>query len=194
MKFFGNLFLFLLCSLSVFSQKNLSLTGTLIDKADNEPIVAGSINLLNSKDSTYVVGGISDAKGAFSLKNLSSGNYILKVTYIGYLPFFENVSLTSDKAVTNLGTLALNTDDILLKETIVEGKKPDVTVKGDTLEYDATSFKTQENAVVEDLLKKLPGVEVDKDGKVTAAGKEVKKFLVDGKDFFSNDPTVASKN
>ncbi|GHT64502.1 collagen-binding protein [Bacteroidia bacterium] len=156
--------------------------------------MAASIELLAQKDSTYVLGGISDENGIFILKNLAPNNYILKITFIGYIPVIRNVTLEEDKPSTNLGRIEMTTNDILLKEAIVEGKKPEIIVKNDTVEYDAGSYKTPENAVVEDLLKKLPGVEVDKDGKITVNGKEVKKFKVDGKDFFSDDPQVTSKN
>jgi hypothetical protein len=195
MKSLGYIFIFVFCSLPVFSQKNLSLSGTLTDPSDNnDPIEAASVELLMQRDSAYIAGSISDKNGIFVLKNLAPNNYILKVTYIGYLPVFKNVALTGNRPSTDLGRITMTANDILLREAIVEGKKPEIIVKNDTLEYDAGSYKTTENAVVEDLLKKLPGVEVDKDGKVTVGGKEVKKFLVDGKDFFSNDPQVASKN
>ena len=194
MKILGNLLILLLCSFSVFSQNNLTLSGSLIDKADNEPIISGSLELLNSKDSSYVAGTISNANGGFTFRNLSPSKYILKATYVGYLPLFKDVSLNANQPTLNLGKLSMETNDILLQEAVVEGKRPEIVVKNDTIEYDAASYKTTENAVVEDLLKKLPGVEVDQDGKITVAGKEVKKFLVDGKEFFSDDPQVASKN
>jgi hypothetical protein len=191
MKIFSNILIFLFCSFSVFGQKNNTLSGTVLDKTDNEPIVAGSIELLNAKDSAFVSGTISSVDGFFSFKDLPVGNYILKMTYIGYDTLFTNVNLKSNR---NIGTLYLQTNDILLQEAVIEGKKPEVIVKNDTIEYDAASYKVTENAVIEDLLKKLPGVEVDKEGKITVNGKEVKKFLVDNKDFFSDDPQVASKN
>ncbi|MDR0681292.1 MAG: outer membrane beta-barrel protein [Dysgonamonadaceae bacterium] len=191
MKIFGNILIFLFCSLSVFGQKNGALSGTILDRTDNEPIVAGSVELLNAKDSAFVAGVISGVDGSFSFKNLPAGNYILKITYIGYNTLFKNISLRSNQ---NIGRIYLQTNDILLQEAVIEGKKPEVIVKNDTIEYDAASYKVTENAVIEDLLKKLPGVEVDKEGKITVNGKEVKKFLVDNKDFFSDDPQVASKN
>ena len=198
MKYFGHffpfLFFFSLFSLSAFSQTNVTLSGVLIDKANNEPILAGSVELMQAKDSIYVDGIISNANGEFSFRNLKAGNYILKVTYIGYLPLFKNINLSEKETVSRLGKLFLEPDEILLKEAIVEGKRPEMIVKNDTTEYDAASFKTGEDAVVEDLLKKLPGVEVDKDGKVTAQGKSVNKMFVNGKEFFSDDPQVASKN
>jgi hypothetical protein len=193
MKSLNFLLIFLFCSLSVFCQKNLSLSGTLIDTND-EPVVAGSVELLKLRDSSYVAGLQSNTNGVFTFKNLDSAKYIVRITFIGFTPIVQNVDLNGKQPVTNLGKLVMQANEILLSEITVEGKQPDVIVKGDTLEYDAASFKTQEHAVVEDLLKKLPGVEVDKDGKITAAGKEVKKFLLDGEEFFANDPTVASKN
>lgn len=193
MKLVGNCLFFLFFSLSALSQ-NITLSGKLFDKADNEPVVAASLELLNARDSAYIKGAISDAKGNYTFKELPKGNYILKVTYIGYLPVLQNVALSGNRTSVQLDPILLQSNDILLKEAIVEGKRPEMIVKNDTLEYDAGSFKVEENAVVEDLLKKLPGVEVDTDGNITAGGKEVKKFLIQGKEFFSDDPKIASKN
>jgi len=194
MKLVGNILIFLMCSFSVFGQKNTTLSGIFLDKMDDLPIVAGSVELLKAQDSTFVAGAITNANGSFSFKNLASGNYIVKVTYIGYNQFIKNVNLPVNETKVDIGKSYLETNDILLQEAVVEGKRPEVIVKNDTIEYDAGSFKVTENAVVEDLLKKLPGVEIDSDGKITVNGKEVKKFKVDGKDFFSDDPQIASKN
>ena len=195
MKIFLNFVFFaLFCTLSAFSQTNLTLSGTLVDKSSHESIVSGTVVLLQAKDSTYVTGNISNAKGVFSFPDLKAGNYILKVTYIGYITLFKNVALTGKIPVTNLGELPMATNDILLKEAVVEGKRPEVAVKNDTVEYDAGSYKAGENAVVEDLLKKLPGVDVDQNGNVTAQGKSVTKMYVNGKEFFRDDPQIATKN
>ena len=195
MKFFGSFVFFaLFCILSAFSQTGLTLSGTLIDKEGQEPILAGSVELLRAKDSAYVDGTISNAKGEFIFRNLKSNQYILKVTYIGYKTFFKKLSLTEKEPDLRLGELPMEANDILLKETVVEGKRPEVAVKNDTLEYDAGTYKTADNAVVEDLLKKLPGIEVDNDGKITAQGKSVNRMYVNGKEFFTDDPQIASKN
>jgi len=194
MKRLGNFIFALFCTVSVFSQTNLTLSGTLVDKSNHEPIFSGSVALLHAKDSTYVDGNISNAKGEFSFQNLKPGNYILKITYIGYLTLFKDVILTANIPVTRLGELSLSANEILLKETVVEGKRPEVAVKNDTVEYDAASYKAGENAVVEDLLKKLPGVEVDQSGNVTAQGKTINKMYVNGKEFFRDDPQIATKN
>ena len=195
MKIFGNfIFFILLCSLSAFSQTNLTLSGKLVDKTSQEPILAGTATLLHAKDSTYVDGNISNANGEFFFQNLKPDNYILKVTYIGYLTFFKNINLSGKELTTRLGVLPMEANDVILKEAVVEGKRPEVSVKNDTVEYDAPSYKTGDNAVVEDLLKKLPGIEVDKDGNITAQGKSVNKMYVNGKEFFRDDPQIATKN
>jgi len=195
MKNFGSVIFFVFFfTLSAFSQTNLILSGILVDKASHEPIVSGTVVLLHAKDSTYVDGNISNAKGEFSIQNLKPGNYILKVTYISYLTIFKNVVLTGKDPITRLGELQMATNDVLLKEAVVEGKRPEIAVKKDTVEYDAASYKAGENAVVEDLLKKLPGVEIDQSGNVTAQGKSITKMYVNGKEFFRDDPTIATKN
>jgi len=196
MKIFRNIIFFaFFCTLSAFSQTNLTLSGILVDKANHEPIFSGTVQLLRARDSVYVNGDISNEKGVFTLQNLNTGNYILKVTYVGYVTLFKNVSLSGNVAVTRLGEIPLEANDILLKEAVVEGKRPEIAVKNDTVEYDAASYKAGgDDAVVEDLLKKLPGVEVDKDGNITAQGKTVKKMFVNGKEFFRDDPQVATKN
>jgi hypothetical protein len=190
MKFLKLLFVFFCCSLSVFSQKNLTISGTLIDE-NNEPVVAGNVELLAAKDSAYVAGITSNLNGVFTIKDLAPANYILKVVYLGFLPFTQNVNLTANQ---NLGKLTLKTNEILLKETIIEGKRPEIVVNNDTTEYDVKSFKTPENSVIEDLIKRLPGGEVSDDGAISINGKTVAGFLLNGKEFFQDDPQIASKN
>ena len=195
MKVYIHIFLFtFLCTLSTFGQTNLTLSGILLDKASREPILSGSVELRRAKDSVYVNGTISNAKGEFILQNLKSDRYILKVSYVGYISVVKNVSLTGSAPVTLLGEILMETNDIILKETVIEGKRPEVAVKNDTVEYDAASYKAGDNAVVEDLLKKLPGVDVDQNGNVTAQGKTINKMYVNGKEFFRDDPQIATKN
>ncbi|MDR1719395.1 MAG: outer membrane beta-barrel protein [Dysgonamonadaceae bacterium] len=188
-----SLSIFLILSTGICFSQNYTIKGVLTDKTTKEPIEAATINLLNVKDSTFVAGGFSDLKGAFTLKTEKKGDFLVNVVYVGYKTVYRKVSLASQTTV-DLKTIELEEDAILLKEAVVEGKRAEIKVRNDTIEYDAASYKTEENAVIEDLLKKLPGVEVDKDGKISVNGKEIKKFLVEGKEFFSDDPTIASKN
>ncbi|MDR1764135.1 MAG: outer membrane beta-barrel protein [Dysgonamonadaceae bacterium] len=175
-------------------QKNLTISGTVIEEDTREPAVSASVELLTPKDSVYIKGDVAGTTGRFRITELSAGSYILKITYLGYMPYFKNVTLRSDQAAMNLGQITVKPDAILLKEAVVEGKVPEVTVRGDTIEYDAKSYKTPENAVLEDLIKRIPGAEVDDNGNVKIGGKSVTQFMVDGKDFFKDDPQIASKN
>lgn len=168
-----------------------NVSGTVADDA-GEPLMEAGVRLLAGKDSTYVNGTAADLDGKFTLKNINNGRYILEVTYIGYSKKYQNITV-ADKNV-NAGTITLATASHILDEATVTAVKTPIKVMEDTVEFNADSYKTQPNAVVEDLLKRLPGVEVDSEGKITANGKEVTKILVDGKEFFSDDPKVASKN
>ena len=171
------------------------INGILVDATDTTELMQANVALLQmDKDSTYVKGTITDFNGVFNLEDVPEGRYYLKCSYIGYEPTVKRVSVGADGRDVNMGMIYLNQNTVVLKETVVMGVKTAITVKEDTIEYNADTYKTQANAVVEDLLKRLPGVEVGSDGKITANGKEVKKILIDGKEFFSDDPTMASKN
>lgn len=170
-----------------------NIKGRTIDAHDKSILADATVRLLkNNKDSAFVAGTTADGNGNFTLSGIKAGRYIITVSYIGYNTAKLNV--TAGDANVNIGDIELSESSIMLKETTIVGVKTEITVKEDTVEYNADSYKTRPNAVVEDLLKRLPGVEVDSEGKITAQGKEVKKILVDGKEFFAEDPKVASKN
>lgn len=190
------LWLFLiLCSLPAFAQRGgVDVTGTVVEEGNNEPIEQATVRLLNVKDSTMVGGVASSRNGSFTLKGIKAGSYLLHVSFVGFDPLYQALRITGKTDPVNLGKLALSDGGILLGEAVVVGKAPEVVVRNDTVEYNADSYKTTEGAVLEDLLKKMPGVEVDSEGKITVNGKEIKKVLIDGKEFFSDDPKVASKN
>ncbi len=167
------------------------IKGTLRDES-NEPLIGGTVTLLHLPDSAQVKSVATDINGRFSLSGIKSGRYALRSTYVGYNPTVTPVKV-GEQHIT-LPDIRLRTSSIMLNEATVTAVKTPVKVMEDTVEYNADTYKTQPNAVVEDLLKRLPGVEVDSEGKITANGKEVTKILVDGKEFFSDDPKVASKN
>lgn len=168
-----------------------NISGRVIDST-GESLISASVRLLASKDSTVVKGTVTDAAGNFIFPGIKAGKYIVETSYVGFETAYNNVPL-ADKNV-NLGDITLKESSIMLKETTVVGIRTPITVKEDTVEFNADSYKTRPNAVVEDLLKRLPGVEVGSDGSITANGQTVTKILVDGKEFFSDDPTVASRN
>ena len=193
----GFIALFLCIFLSTIAQSvaaQFTISGIVKDKNDHLPLPQVSIRLLSAKDSTFVTGISSKDNGTFSLKVPKAGSYIAAFSFLGYRTAYEPVQLSKGQPRRNLGDILLGSNDVLLQEAVVVGKAPEVVVKEDTVEFNADSYKTQPNSVVEDLLKKLPGVEVDSEGKITHAGKEITKILVDGKEFFSDDPKVATKN
>lgn len=194
-KIFKRIALLLALLVSVTSYAASNINGLLVDANDTLPLIQATVKLLKAnKDSTLVKGVVTDENGVFNIKKVQPGHYYLKFSYIGYNDMVKRVSVGSDGRDVNMGVIEMTNNTILLKEAVVVGIKTPITVKEDTVEFNADTYKTQANAVVEDLLKRLPGVEVGSDGKITANGKEVKKILIDGKEFFNDDPTVASKN
>ncbi len=174
---------------------NAVINGILIDSQDTTELIQATVKLLQAnKDSTFVKGTTTDMNGVFNIKGVKPGKYLLRCSYVGYNDVIKHVTVGEDGRDINMGAIKMDLNGVMLKETVVVGVKSPITVKEDTIEFNADTYKTQANAVVEDLLKRLPGVEIGSDGKITANGKEVKKILIDGKEFFSDDPTVASKN
>ena len=184
------LLMILFSPMAFAQQSGVNVTGSVVEQGSDTPIEQATVRLLNVKDSAMVRGVVSARNGSFTLKNVKKGSYLLHITFIGYQP----LQITGKKNPVNVGKLELSDGAIELGEAVVIGKAPEVTVRNDTVEYNADSYKVTEGSVLEDLLKKMPGVEVDSEGKITVNGKEVKKVMVDGKEFFSDDPKVASKN
>ncbi|MDD2475819.1 MAG: outer membrane beta-barrel protein [Dysgonamonadaceae bacterium] len=175
------------------SSESGSISGKLIDDISKEPISEANIRILAQKDSTYITGKASGKDGSFSIP-IKNGNYIVHVSYVGYAEVYKDAEVSNSSSNVRLGTISMQDDNLLLDEATVTAKAVEIVVRGDTIEYNADSYKVTESAVIEDLLKKMPGVEIDKDGKITVNGRDIKKILVDGKEFFSDDPKVASKN
>lgn len=169
-----------------------NITGYVVDP-EGEMLPQASIRLIKAaKDSTYIGGVTTNLDGFFSLTNVKNGKYVVEISYIGYEPAKRDVIVKGSNV--KLDSIRLSEGGIALREVMVTGVRTPVKVMEDTVEYDAGAYKTQPNAVVEDLLKRLPGVEVADDGSITANGKTVSKILLDGEEFFSDDPKVASKN
>ncbi len=188
------LFFTLLLATNILAQSyQFKISGKINSKKDKTPIEAATIHLEKVKDSSIVSYTISNDKGIFSLEGKSyDKNLKLFISYVGMNNFNKVISL--DKKLNfELGTINLEEESNLLNEIIVTSRAP-ITIKTDTLEFNVKSFKTKKDANVEDLLKKLPGVEVDEEGKITVNGKEVNKILVNGKPFFGNDPSITTKN
>lgn len=183
----------ILLSLSVKAQPG-SVKGKLKDTLNNQPVVAATLTLLAKSDSSLVSFTMSTDKGEFSFSGIPKGQYRLLITHLNYHHSSRQVEITDQKKEADLGTIPMGDKFKTLNEIVIEAEAPPVTIKNDTIEYHAGAFKTPPNANVEEMLKKLPGVKVDKDGTVRAQGQKVNKVLVDGKEFFGNDPKIATKN
>lgn len=188
------LFLILLSVPSHAQRKGVDITGTVIEESTKEPIEQATVRLLSVKDSAMIGGVASSRNGSFTLSNIKAGNYLLHISFIGFDPLYQPLQITGKTNPVKLGNLALSDGAIQLGEAIVLGKAPEIVVRNDTMEYNADSYKVTEGSMLEDLLKKMPGVEVSSEGKITVNGKEIKKVMIDGKEFFSDDPKVAAKN
>jgi hypothetical protein len=169
------------------------LKGRLVDSSAKQNLSEATISVLDAKDSTLITFGLTDKKGSFELKGLNGGNYILLVSFTGYQTYAKNFSVTMEQKHVDLGELILQKEFKTLEGVVVTDVAP-VKIKDDTISFRADAFKTKPNATVEDLLKKLPGVQVQKDGTVSAMGENVQKVYVDGKEFFGTDPKLATKN
>lgn len=188
------IFSFLIASLFTLSlnAQSATINGKIIDSTKKQSVENTSINLLDAKDSTVEFFTIAKASGFFEIKNVPEGKYILQVNLQSFAPYFKTITVTKDKPYIALGNIYLVNQSKLLEGVTVVNSP--VTIKKDTTEYNAGSFKTKPNSNVEDLLKKMPGVTVDRDGNVTAQGENVQRILVDGKRFFGDDPKMATKN
>ncbi len=178
---------------STVSAQKFVVTGQVLDTLA-KPIPSATVMLMNPKDSSLVNFGVSDSRGVFEMKNVNKGTYQLKITFVGLAPFGRTITTPTTGTVVDVGRLTLTPQNKQLEELVITGEKAPVTVKRDTIEFNAGSFKTKANANVEDLLKKLPGVEVATDGTVKAQGEQVQRVTVDGREFFGRDPKLATRN
>jgi len=186
--------LFISFSIITTAQKNGTIKGIAYDTLVKQPVSSATITLMQRKDSSLVSFTMTDNNGRFELTGIQNGEYRLLITHVNYHNSDRIFKIDDEHKDIDFGNVIMNDRSKVLGEVIVTSETPPVTLVGDTIQYNAGSFKTQPNANVEDLLKKLPGVKVEKDGTVKAQGEKVQKVLVDGKEFFSNDPKIATKN
>jgi hypothetical protein len=184
-------FLCLFVSAGTFAQKSIS--GKVIDTFNNESLEYATVTVLRAADSVLLGFARSDKDGDFVVKVAEDKKYLLLITCPGFADYTDVVTAAAGTDL-KLGNVILYTREKLLSEFVIRQKRGSIIIKGDTTEYIADSFKVDANANVESLLKKLPGLQVDKNGQVTAQGEKVQKILVDGEEFFSDDPAVVNKN
>ncbi len=181
----------LLVTTMAFAQKR-EISGYLIDSESKEPLALATVQLLKM-DSTFISGALSNDSGKFAIQAPANEKYLLKVTSVGYLPTVKRIQM-QDNHDLNMGMLQVLANSTLLKEAVVKAQALKVTVKEDTFIYNSAAYRTPEGSTIEELVKRLPGAKVDDDGKITINGKEVKKILLDGKEFMTGDTKTAMKN
>lgn len=169
-----------------------SIKGMVFDTASGRGLAYATISIVNAKDSTLIGFARADSSGKFRISSLDKGKYLLSASYVGYVPVWKSIELREGQEL-NMGNLVM-TDLLAAGNVTVTARRAPVTINNDTVEFNTENFKTQPNAVVEDLLKKLPGVTVDNDGTVRVNGQKVNRVLVNGKEFFTGDPKIATKN
>ncbi len=184
------IFLFVL-TVAIPTMAQHVITGNIVESYTREAKAMATVKLMKA-DSTMVQGAVSSTSGRFSVTAPADGKYIVSVSSVGFDTYTKNITVKGRDI--NMGTLAMSPSSVMLKETTVTGQALKVTVKEDTILYNAAAYRTPEGAVLEELVKKLPGAEVSDDGKITINGKEVKKILVDGKEFMTGDTKTAMKN
>jgi hypothetical protein len=179
------------CTVSVHSQ---SIKGKLLDLVDNKPLAGASLTLTSLKDSTQIKYGLADSTGSFVFQDLPIDSFFFKVSFTGYEPYRQIVATNDSTPVVNLATLFIPKSTVQLNDVTVTARTPPTQQKGDTIQYNASQFKVNPDATVEDLVKKAPGITVDRDGTVTAQGEQVRKVTIDGRDFFGDDASAALRN
>ncbi|HUR10442.1 MAG TPA: TonB-dependent receptor [Flavitalea sp.] len=187
------------CSLTIlffafqFSYSQTTLKGTVIDTSEKKNLSNSVVSILRKTDSVLIAFTRSDGQGKFQITAVKPGTYLLMVTHPTYADFMDDLQLL-DSVATDIGQIMLIQKSQLLQEVIIKQQLGAIRFRKDTIEYVADSFKVQANANVEELLKKLPGLTVNKKGEITAQGEKVEKVLVDGEEFFGDDPTIATQN
>lgn len=182
-----------LCLADFATAQRYTLKGQVQDEKQ-AGLPGATVLILQAKDSSLVSFAATNPQGEFEIKNVNKGDLLLKATFLGYSPYFNQLQFPEEGNILDLGKLTMRPLSNELKEVMVQGEKSPVVFKKDTIEYNAGSFKTQPNAVAEDLLKKLPGVDVETDGSISVKGEKVQRVTVDGKEFFGRDPKLATRN
>lgn len=191
--YIGWFFLFMLIvteSVSAMTH-GLVVRGSIYD-AEGNPVEAANVTLLNARDSLFISGTSSDRNGKYSIATVRNDSIIVKVSYVGMKTSFFDINSPVENVVTH--DFYLKADSRILGETVVTAEAPPVVIIGDTVSYSAAAIPLHEGAVLEDLIKKIPGAELSQDGKITLNGKEITKIMIDGKEFFANNPEIALKN
>src|SRR5580698_702864 len=184
----------LLCTAPVFAQSTYNIKGAAVDTDQYIKLYNANIIIINAKDSILRKFTRATENGSFSINGMAAGKYIMLITYPEYADYAETFTLDATHPTHDFGNVNMRLKEKLLKEVLIKGEVQAIKINGDTTEFNAKAYVIQPNDKVEDLLKQLPGIQVDKDGKITANGEAVTKVLLDGEEFFGDDPTLVTKN
>jgi hypothetical protein len=174
-------------------RQGLTISGQIMDADEKEPLAQASVQLFWAKDSSFVGGTVSNLRGEFSVEAPSNGIYRLRVSSVGFQTIEREVTLRRNQD-QDLGMLQMSSSTVMLKEAVVTGRAAPVVVRKDTLVYSPDAYRTPEGSPIEELIKRIPGADVDEDGNITINGKQIKKILLDGKEFMLGDVETALKN
>src|SRR6187402_2032144 len=179
----------------IISWSQGTLKGKITDSATTKPLGFATVTVFKAADTAIITYRLSTPEGDFKVPGIPLNiNCRVVISFSGYSIFRKEFTITASQTILDIGSVPLTTEAKTLDEIVVYAERPPVIMKKDTIEFNASAFKTLPNALVEDLLKKLPGVMVDRDGNITVNGKPVNRILVDGKTFFGDDPKVATRN
>ena len=190
---FLTLLILCMCSFVAMAQK-VTVSGVVMDGSLNEPMTGASVVLLQPKDSAQSAGISTDLEGRFKLPAVKAGNYIMRISYMGFQTYYRNIVLPKNNKSINLGTITLQENSKMMKEAEVTARVAQVEMKADTFVFNADAYRMPEGSMLEELVKKLPGAEIDDEGNIKINGKSVSKIMVDGKEYFQNDTKMALKN
>lgn len=180
---------------TIAAAQGYTVTGKIMESNGTTPVELANVQLLSLPDSSMVNGVLSKQNtGEFSLKATKPGKYVVKVTYIGYTPHYKPLTITSGKNTYPIGAITMADDGYMLKDMVVTGRAPKVEMKADTMVYNSSAYRIPEGSTLEELVRQLPGAQVDDNGNITINGKQVKKILLNGKEFFGSDISTAMKN
>jgi hypothetical protein len=181
-------------SILLAQNEKYSIKGSVFDETSQEAVSQATIQLLSYPDSTYIKGMVTNQYGIFDISVKEPNSYIVKISFVGYKPYIRTLKLSKQRKSIRLGKIQLKTDAILLKEAVITAEAAPVQVKADTLLYNSSAFRVPEGSTLQSLVSKLPGAEIKEDGTITVNGKEIKKILIDGKEFFAGDTKMAMRN
>lgn len=187
-------FLLLFISLNTFAQSLAKINGKVVSNLLNTPLIKANVLVLNQKDSTIIKFDWTRLDGGFQLDKLPNGSFILLVTFPNYADYVEHFKLDPVQPIKNFNNITLISKVQLLNEVVIKGQQAMMKINGDTIEFNAKAFKIEPYDKVEDMIKQIPGMQVDRNGKITAYGQKVEKVLLDGEEFFGDDPTLITKN